>query len=390
MKKILVLSFYYPPDIGPGPLRAKSIIDALSRESKDDVEITIMTTVPNRYKATSVSASENEKDGNNKIYRASLPSHKSGIFYQVQCFYIFFRFVQKNLNNYHCDIVVATSSRLMTAVLGAYVAKKLHAKLFLDIRDLFVDTLRDVLPKLVSFFILPAFRILERWTFRSASSINIVSAGFLPYVKKIAPIIDISTYTNGIDADFIEYKYSCLKKEELPLVLYAGNIGDGQGLHHIIPSIAKLMEGQCRFRVVGSGSRKRELENMLDKLNVVNVELFEPVSRKDLFAHYSQAKILFLHLNNFKAFEKVLPSKIFEYAATGKHIVAGVSGYAANFLREEIPDVEIFNPCDTFNMKLCLDRILVSATEVNRKNFCERYARETIMQQVAKKIITIK
>jgi len=30
------------------------------------------------------------------------------------------------------------------------------------------------------------------------------------------------------------------------------------------------------------------------------------------------ADVLFLHLNAYKAFEKVLPSKIFEYAATGR------------------------------------------------------------------------
>ena len=47
--------------------------------------------------------------------------------------------------------------------------------------------------------------------------------------------------------------------------------------------------------------------------------------------------VLFLHLNDYSAFRKVIPSKIFEYAATGKPIVAGVSGYAAEFLRHENP-----------------------------------------------------
>ena len=48
--------------------------------------------------------------------------------------------------------------------------------------------------------------------------------------------------------------------------------------------------------------------------------------------------ILFIHLNAYPAFEKVLPSKIFEYAATGKPILAGVSGYSADFIRNNLKD----------------------------------------------------
>ena len=57
---------------------------------------------------------------------------------------------------------------------------------------------------------------------------------------------------------------------------------------------------------------------------------------------YQKANILFLHLNDLNSFHKVLPSKIFEYAATGKPILAGVKGYAAKFLREQVKGVEIF------------------------------------------------
>ena len=77
-----------------------------------------------------------------------------------------------------------------------------------------------------------------------------------------------------------------------------------------------------------------------------------------LLEHYRKADILFLHLNNFRAFEKVLPSKIFEYAATGKPILAGVSGYASKFLREQIVGVQVFNPCDIVGMTAGLNKLL--------------------------------
>ena len=42
--------------------------------------------------------------------------------------------------------------------------------------------------------------------------------------------------------------------------------------------------------------------------------LINPVSRDELRIFYDQSDFLFLHLNDYQAFRKVLPSKIFELA----------------------------------------------------------------------------
>ena len=52
------------------------------------------------------------------------------------------------------DLIFATSSRLMTAALAAWVSRRSGAPLYLDIRDLFVDTMNDVLSSRVA----PLFR----------------------------------------------------------------------------------------------------------------------------------------------------------------------------------------------------------------------------------------
>ena len=76
---------------------------------------------------------------------------------------------------------------------------------------------------------------------------------------------------------------------------------------------------------------------------VDNVEICDPVNRDSLLIEYSNTDILFLCLNDKAAFLKVLPSKLFEYAATGKPILAGVSGYAAKFIDENIVGCEVFS-----------------------------------------------
>ena len=73
--RILLLSFYFPPDIGPGPLRAKSIVDALIEEGPTDLKIDVITTMPNRYHSLNISALKYEDSTKVSIKRISLPKH---------------------------------------------------------------------------------------------------------------------------------------------------------------------------------------------------------------------------------------------------------------------------------------------------------------------------
>jgi len=391
--RILLLSFYYPPDIGPGPLRAKSIVDALlhlsSQSEALNLSIDVLTTMPNRYHSMTAAALEFEQAGRVSIRRFVLPAHQSGMADQSRAFFAYARAVQRQVKGETYDVVIATSSRLLTASLGAWVTRKSQARLYLDIRDLFTDTLRDVLAKSPLRMLLPVFRWLERWSFRKADQINVVSAGFLPHMQAVVPTMQPSVLTNGIDDEFLASHFSLKRPNETPVLLYAGNMGEGQGLHNVIPSIAKSLQGQVNFRLLGDGGRKMTLAETLIDCGAGNVELLDPVSRESLFAHYRNADVLFLHLNDYPAFRKVLPSKIFEYAATGKPILAGVAGYAADFLREQVPGVEVFPPCDAGAMERGLKRLLAGPRMIDRKAFCERYRRDSIMRNMATDIFAI-
>jgi glycosyltransferase involved in cell wall biosynthesis len=111
--------------------------------------------------------------------------------------------------------------------------------------------------------------------------------------------------------------------------------------------------------------------------------------REGLFEQYRSADILFLHLNDYQAFHKVLPSKIFEYAATGKPILAGVGGYAAAFLREKVPGVAVFEPCDPAAMHRSFQRLLDGPRMIDRRDFCARYLRKNIMREMARDILSL-
>lgn len=385
--KILILSFYYRPDLSAGSFRTTALVKTL-KVMAPTLKIHVVTTLPNRYSSFFVEAPEMEYAAEARITRIALPMHKSGMLDQSRAYLRFARAALTIVKNERYDLVFTTSSRLMTAVLGAWIARQKKCPLYMDIRDIFVDTIKDLLPLRLTFALIPLFAFLERWSVNRAIKLNLVSGGFRDYFQKRYPAKRLSFFTNGIDEEFIEAapKEASVLKTSRPLVaLYAGNLGEGQGLHDILPKLAKHCEGRIHFKVIGDGGRKNKLLENIAAENVSNIEIHSPITRKDLMKEYREADILFLHLGNYEAFCKVLPSKIFEYGALGKPIWAGVPGFAAEFLRTELENVAIFPPCDVHSAIQVLD--LLKVQDIPRKAFVSKFARSAICNEMAKDIL---
>lgn len=385
--KILIITFYYYPDLCAGSFRCTQLVEQLQKQCEPNTQIEIITTFPNRYVSYSPDTMEFEQDKNITIRRIKLPKHQSGIIDQSKAFIYFAKEVIKFARSSQYDLVFATSSRLMTAVLGALIAKKQKAKLFLDIRDLFVDTIGSVFSKKISFFAKPFFSILEKWSFKKANHINLVSYGFNDYFKTRYPDIKLSYFSNGISLEFVNGILSsnkCLDTKKELTVLYAGNIGEGQGLHLIIPELAGNAGVKYHFKIIGDGGRIGQLKAATEHLS--NVTILPPVKRADLIKAYQSADILFLHLNSQEAFLKVLPSKLFEYAAMGKPILAGVSGYAAHFIHTELDNAAVFEPCNTMQAMKALSSIIVE--DLPRTEFVNKYLSVNIMSSMAAEILS--
>src|SRR5690606_29897810 len=88
---------------------------------------------------------EFENRGNYKIYRIAIPKHQSGMLDQVNSFKKYFSETKRLISGKEYDLIVASSSRLFTAYLGYSIAKRQRVPLYLDIRDIFTDTMKDVL-----------------------------------------------------------------------------------------------------------------------------------------------------------------------------------------------------------------------------------------------------
>jgi len=388
--RIVIVSFYFPPDLGAGSFRTGALVKSLLENLGPDDTVRVITTAPNRYATLKTPASQYENHDRLVIERIALADHQGGLKDQLRAFFGFARKVLRRVASERADVVYATSSRLGTAFLGALVARRCKAKLHLDIRDLFVKNMSDIL-KGPARLVLPLLRRVEWWTFRAADQISVVSPGFNETLRQAGARVTPFLRTNGIDEEFLGHDYY-RPGQQPPLILYAGNIGDGQGIDRLIPDAAARLRGRYQFRIIGDGGRKSELEQRIkaveaDAGHSLDIEMLPPMTRMQLIEQYAQADILLVHLNNYPAFRLVIPSKIFEYGATGKPIVAGLSGISADFVTRHIPNAELFAPCDVDGFIHAIDRLTIVPT--NRAAFIAEYSRQTIVRKLTADIITL-
>ena len=382
--KILILSFYYYPDLSAGSFRTTALVKKLLKRGAN---VEIITSMPNRYSSFKPDALNYENTKNLTIHRIDLPSHKSGMADQIKAFVTYYRQANKILFNKKYDLLFATSSRLFTAFLGARISRKKNIPLYLDIRDIFTDSIKYIMPKFLSLFILPILIMIERYTFNTAKKINIVSKGFLDFLENRYRNLDYSFFTNGIDDEFIDlnkqHQFKSSNKKKKLKILYAGNVGAGQCLHKIMPGMAAASK-EVSFKVIGDGGQISKLKNEVKVQKIENIEILPPTSRTNLIKEYMMADVLFMHLDKQDCYERVLPSKIFEYSATGKPILAGLSGFSLSFVESEIDNCEVFEPRNVTMAINKLSKLIIQNT--HREKFIKKYSRDKIMIDMSEDI----
>jgi len=393
--KIVFFTFYCSPDLGAGSFRASALAHALSTKLANGDELHIITTHPNRYKEHRLKAENIVVEGKITIHRIAVPEHNSGMLLQIRTFGVYAVAAYRLCKRLNPNFLIGTTSRLMTGILTGVSAYRINCRYFVDLRDIFSETVSDIFSSKNKFFGSVSklvFSFLERRLFSKAAGVNVVSEGFPEYFQeKGVDVSNWSFFPNGVDKEFINLSF--IKKgnsKNVQTILYAGNIGSGQGLEVILPDVAKCIGNGYRFLVVGGGGARSKLINVIKKENIDNIEILPPVKRDELIAYYQDADILFLHLNDLPAFKRVLPSKIFEYTALGKPIVAGVSGYSAQFMVDNVPNSIVFAPGD---VEGCVDAIRkIEKLDIKREAtdvFVKKYSREKIMDRMAGHIFSV-
>ena len=343
--KFLILTQYFPPEIGGPQTRLHSFALELKRLGH---EVEVVTGMPNYprgkvFPGYQGNFYKREVREGVVVHRVWLyPALGSG--FQRMLNYGSFTLTSffGLLRAHKPDYLFVESPPLFLSI-PAYIASLIWKVPFIfNVADFWPDIIVES-GFLQEGVLLRLLYALERWSYSKAIYVNAVTEGLRESLvrKKSVPLGKVLFLPNGVDTVLYHPRPSDEGlKEKLGLkgkkvVLWAGTLGHAHGLEYVLQA-AKLLEShpEIHFLFVGDGSARASLEQLRQNMNLSNVTFHDPVPLEELPPYFSIAESGLSSLLGIPLFDRARPSKFFPVLASGKPLIFVGQGEAARLVEE--------------------------------------------------------
>jgi glycosyltransferase involved in cell wall biosynthesis len=256
---------------------------------------------------------------------------------------VFLRFILKTIiptMTLKYDILFASSTPLTVGVPAIFGKIFRRKKFVFEVRDLWPELPKEM-GVIKNPLILGLLSFLEYITYHSADKLIGLSPGISEGIKKRGiKKSKITTISNGCDLDLFKSKSKKIKINNTSqndfLCLYCGTHGIANGLS-IIPKVAKYLikEGNktIKFVLVGNGSKKKELLELVEKEKLNNIIFLDPVDKKELAKIMNRCDLGMQLLANFPAFYYgTSPNKFFDYISASLPVLNNYPGWVSELI----------------------------------------------------------
>lgn len=295
------------------------------------------------------------------------------------------------------DVVIGTSPQFFTAISAWVLAKMKRAYYVFELRDIWPASITAV-GAMRGSMIIDILEKIEIFLYKQADLIITVTNSFKIELKNRGISADkIKVVLNGVDLSI--YKPTTYKDIDfannynLQNKFVAGYIGT-HGLAHALDNVVKAAnflkaDDNIRVLLVGGGSERERLEELVKKQNLSNVVMMPRQPKKYMQRVWSLCDISIISLRDDPLFSTVIPSKIFESMAMGLPIIISVpKGESTDIIKNEnaglITSTEnpanlaesishIKNNMDIYNN--FSKNSLLASTKYNRKNLALKMLR---------------
>tara|TARA_Y100000591_G_scaffold332130_1_gene368345 strand:+ start:750 stop:1952 length:1203 start_codon:yes stop_codon:yes gene_type:complete len=337
---VLIITQYFPPEIGAAASRWGDFTKILSEQNH---EVTILCESPHYPNSTYYSGYNNHwvsierKHENFTIVRTKAYASDRKSFIKKLAHYFVFMFSAitniKKIKNF--DLLIISSPPLFTGVIGLFIKKFYKKEFWLDIRDLWPDSVL-ALNQLKKGRVFKYGKNLEKIIYKNAKGFIFPVPAFRDYLSKFSPDISekpMIDLMNGVSKNFILDAKSFNAKDKKFTVLYSGNIGLAQDLKTIIEAASLLSKYDIFFEIIGQGVCKSEIVTLAENQDI-KIRFHDSKPRKELIKAIMKSSVCLVPLKNKEIFKLALPSKMFEYMACEKPVIVGVDGEAKKLLKK--------------------------------------------------------
>jgi glycosyltransferase involved in cell wall biosynthesis len=289
-----------------------------------------------------------ERDGLVTVWRCYVPeSYGRSYRGRMWAFFAFiFSATTAVLRAERPDIIVATSPPLIVAVPGVLAARLRGRTIpwIFEVRDLWPES--AIATRVLSRRSPLSFALyaLERWAYRFANRINVLTPSFREDILKrgLAAADKIVFIPNGADLDHfrpgpLDNELRCqLGWGNRFVVLYAGAHGRANAVGQLVNAAECLRDRpDILIACVGDGTERKSLELLARDHGLENIVFLgpQPKDRMPLFVNGANAGAAVLQNN--PTFRTVYPNKVFDYMACGRPTLLAIDGVARRLVCEE-------------------------------------------------------
>lgn len=340
--RILILTQYYPPEVGAPQNR---LSDLAKRLAEFGHVVTVLTALPNYPKGEIYEGYRGyvvmeEWAKGVRVIRAWIYTTKGRSF--IKRLMNYFSFVLSSLavgmwKVGRQDIVIVESPPLFLGLSGFFLSRLKRARLVFNVSDLWPES-AVAMGFLRNKFIIDLSKWLEEFLYRHSHLITGQTQGIVDSIQSRFPNKSVSLITNGVDVEsfgpLLEDHEKEKKKGEFGvegkfIVGYAGLHGFAQGLETIIQVAQILVEYEdIRFVFFGDGPEKEKLVQLASQVRLTNVHFYPPQPVSCMPKIISVFDVALVPLKRLELFKGALPSKMFEAMAAAVPLITSVNGEA--------------------------------------------------------------
>ncbi len=320
MKTINLVTPYFIPEITAASHRMLPIAKALARKNRVNI-----ITLTERGKFLSSYEYTPKKNLHIKYLNQRTYNDRNFIIRALYEFYYSLKLIFESRRFPHSCLVVTSPHMFLIplAILFDTAEKKV-----LDLRDLVWVYLKDdsFIQKIIKRFL----SHLSIYSIQKYDHVVVTNESERNWLFKYTSQKKVTPISNGISLR----KYTALSnlkvasKSDPFTISYVGNIGIAQNLK-ILLGVAREIKG-VHINIIGNGNDLAHLRYLAKTQDIQNVTFTGRLKFEDVLKYYRKSNALFAQLS--ERFFSALPSKLYEFLATGLPVIYCGKGEAMHFL----------------------------------------------------------
>ncbi|MQF80222.1 glycosyltransferase family 4 protein [SAR202 cluster bacterium AD-493-K16_JPT_193m] len=338
-KKCVVLSQYFPPDMGGAATRCDNVARGLSMSGWD---VLVITGIPHYPAGPNFDRGKlrlfykEERDGID-ILRLWMPPLAHNAYWKRLVLHAFFCFallfaIPASIGR---KVVFAASPNFFVMFPSFMYKLLLRAKLVRNVDDLWPEVFYElglvktrILRKVLDF--------VSRLTYKIANSITAISPAYIDLIREKYRIPEnrLKLIEVGVDTEqFHPLEYT---KEKNFVVMYSGILGILYDFRSLIEA-AKSLEDIADIQIVirGVGEELPLIESLMESYKTNNVLLDTTfVDITELNPILNTADVFVLPMVDLPSSDRGLPAKLFQYQSIGKPSLVASHGESARYVKD--------------------------------------------------------